>query len=197
MSINAAPPAWAEAILRAVLTRANVETVSGDLLEEYREAVYPSRGPAAADRWYVMQVAGFAIRSVGVWGALFGLSFLSRTALDWFVPTSDFANRSVFSSTVGIALLLLGGFWSAWRSGSVAAGTLAGTLAATLGAAISLTGAASMLVLVHDPQTMRAIDASGGLPEVFTLPLMLVLPGLVLGTVGGVLGAMARRIPAH
>ena len=50
MSTDAAPPAWAEAILRAVLTRANVETVSGDLLEEYREAVYPSRGPAAADR---------------------------------------------------------------------------------------------------------------------------------------------------
>jgi hypothetical protein len=197
MSTDATPPAWAEAILRAVLKREDVETVSGDLLEEYREAVYPSRGGAGADLWYVTQVAGFAIRSVGIWGALFGVAFLLRTALDWFVPTSDFALRSLMSTGAGTAVLLTAGFWSAWRSGSLAAGLLAGGLAAAIGAAISMVGAATMLAILHDPQTMQAIDGSGGLAEVFTLPMMMVLPGLILGTVGGALGAAARRIPIH
>ena len=33
------PPRWAEAVLRALLGRDDAETVSGDLIEEYRESV--------------------------------------------------------------------------------------------------------------------------------------------------------------
>jgi hypothetical protein len=38
------------------------ESVSGDLLEEYRETIVPTLGPAA-DRWYVRQVASFLLRA--------------------------------------------------------------------------------------------------------------------------------------
>ncbi len=191
MTTDAAPPVWAETILRAVLKRADFESVSGDLLEEYRETVYPGRGKDAADRWYIAQVSGFALRSVAVWGALFGIAGIARTALDWFVPTNDFSVRSAISTYLGISLLLLTGFWFAWRSGSVAAGTLAGILATVIGALIDIGGAAFMLAVFHDPQTMSAIHGSGGLAEVFTLPIVMVLPGLMLGTLGGVLGAAA------
>ena len=193
MSTDATPPVWAEALLRAVVTRRDFDSVSGDLLEEYRDTVYPARGPQGADTWYVVQVFGFAMRSVGVWGALFGLAEVARTALDWFVPTHDFAVRSAISTYVGIALLLATGFWSAWRSGSLASGPVSATLAVIIGEIISDAGAAGMLAFFHDPRTMRAVEASGGLGEVFTLPIMLVLPALILGTLGGALGAVAHR----
>lgn len=192
MNTDATPPAWAEMILRAVVNRRDFDSVSGDLLEEYRDTVYPARGRAAADRWYVVEVSGFVMRSVGVWGALFGGAFLARTALDWFVPTQDFSVRSAISTYVGMSLLLVTGFWSAWRSGSSAAGTFSATAAAIIGAMVSIGGAAGMLVMFHDQQTLAAIEGSGGLGEVFTSPLMMVVPALVLGTLGGALGAAAN-----
>ena len=54
------PPAWGEAVLRALLPPRNRETVSGDLLEEYVEAILPSRGVLRAKLWYMRQVASFA-----------------------------------------------------------------------------------------------------------------------------------------
>jgi hypothetical protein len=192
MSTDVTPPMWAESILRAVLKRTDFDSVSGDLLEEYRESVYPASGRDAADRWYLVQVFGFAMRSVGVWGGLFGTAFVARTALDWFVPTQDFSVRSSISTDVGVGLLLFTGFWFAWRSGSMASGTLTATLAAIIGALISIVGVAGMLAVFHDQQTLAAIDGSGGLGEVFTLPIMMVIPALILGTLGGALGAAAN-----
>jgi hypothetical protein len=193
MSTNATPPAWAEAALRLVLKRTDFEAVSGDLLEEYRDRIYPARGQAQADVWYVIQVTGYWIRSVGVWGALFGLAAVARTALDWFVPTQDFAVRSAVSTSVGVGLLLVAGFWSAWRSGSFGAGPVAAALTAVIGAFISIAGAAGLLAVFHDSQTMSAIGGSGGLGEAFTLPVMMIVPGLILGTIGGALGAAANK----
>jgi len=192
MSTNATPPAWAEAVLRLALKGADFDAISGDLLEEYRDRIYPARGQERADSWYAWQVLGYAMRSVGIWGALIGVAVVARTALDWFVPTQDFSLRSSISTYVGVGLLLVTGFWSAWRSGSFASGPLAAALAAVIGAIISAAGAASMLAAFHDSQTMSAIEGSGGLGEVFTLPLMMVVPGLILGTIGGALGAAAN-----
>ena len=193
MSADATPPVWAESILRVVLKRTDFDSVSGDLLEEYREVVYPARGRDGADRWYVAQVVGFGMRSFAVWGVLFGAAAVARGALDQFVPTQDFALRSAVSTYVGVGILLVTGFWSAWRSGSFAAGTLAGVVAATVGAVISISGSTVMLALFHDPQTLAAIDASGGLGEAFTLPITMIVPGLILGTLGGAMGAAANR----
>jgi hypothetical protein len=191
MSIDATPPLWAETILRAVLKRSDFDTVSGDLLEEYRDTVYPARGRDAADRWYVVQVLGFVMRTVGVWGVLFGGAFLARTALDWFVPTQDFSVRAAISTYVGMSVLLTAGFWSAWRSGSSVSGAFSAIVAAVIGAIVSMVGAAGMLAVFHDQQTLAAIEGSGGLGEVFTMPIMMVIPALILGTLGGALGAAA------
>jgi hypothetical protein len=193
MSTNATPPAWAEDVLRLVLRHADFDAVSGDLLEEYRDRVHPARGQQRADSWYVRQVLGFAIRSVGAGGALFGTAIVVRTALDWFVPTQDFSVRSSISTYVGVGLLLVTGFWSAWRSGSFASGPLAAALATVIGAFISIAGAAGMLAIFHDAQTMSAIEGSGGLGEVFTMPIMMVVLALILGTIGGALGAAAKK----
>lgn len=192
MTTNATPPQWAEAILRAVLKRRDFDSVAGDLLEEYRDAVHPARGREGADRWYVAEVLGFAIRSFGVWGVLFGGAFVAREALDRLIPTQDFVVRSSVSTYLGISILLFTGFWSAWRSGSFVAGPLAGVTATIVGAVISISGSLVMLAAFHDPQTLAAIERSGGLSEAFTLPITMVIPGFILGALGGALGAAAR-----
>ena len=44
------PPEWAEALLRLLLKPEDRESVSGDLLEEYRQSVVPERGRGADAR---------------------------------------------------------------------------------------------------------------------------------------------------
>src|SRR5262245_365413 len=88
------PPRWAEAILRLALDRESRESVSGDLLEEYREAIHPRRGRLGADLWYLRQVAGFLWRVTWVWAVLFSVTFTARLACDVLIPTDDFHARS-------------------------------------------------------------------------------------------------------
>jgi uncharacterized protein (TIGR03435 family) len=57
------PPRWAEATLRMCLPSDQAETESGDLLEAYRDSIYPARGRWRADLWFVRQVAGYMLRS--------------------------------------------------------------------------------------------------------------------------------------
>jgi hypothetical protein len=87
--------------------------------------------------------------------------------------------------------MLTGGFWFAWRAGLLVAGTLAGAIIGLLGGAISLAGSAALLAIWHDPRTMAAIRNSGGFAEVEPF---LVVPGLLLGTVGGLVGSGLSRI---
>jgi hypothetical protein len=194
MSTSTTPPAWAEALLRAVLKPNDVDSVSGDLLEEYRESIHPIRGHRRADLWYVTQVFSFVAPGARLGGALFGAAFVARDALDWFAPPLDFHARATVSTELGVGILLGTGFWAAWRAGSFVAGIIGGVAAAVIGAGISIVGAAALLAVWHDPQTMAAIRGSGGLGEVFTLPVMMVLPGLLLGAIGGIVGAAGKRL---
>ena len=61
-----------------------------------------------------------------------------------------------------------------------------------LGSLLSTVGALILFAVWHDPATMQAIDGSGGLGEVFFLPVMLIIPGTLLGTIGGVAGTAAH-----
>src|SRR6516162_6038714 len=57
------PPEVAEMILRGLLPLDMCETVSGDLLEEYRESRVPAVGGFRADVWYWRQVGGMWLRA--------------------------------------------------------------------------------------------------------------------------------------
>jgi hypothetical protein len=107
------------------------------------------------------------------------------------VPPADFLVRSRVSTAIAAGLMLSGGFWFAWRSGLLAAGTLAGAIIGLVGGAISLAGSAALLAVWHDAQTMAAIRHSGGFAEVEPF---LVVPGLLLGTIGGLAGSGLSRI---
>jgi hypothetical protein len=51
------PPRWAEAILHRWLAARDRYTITGDLLEEYREEILPERGGFRAALWYWWQTA--------------------------------------------------------------------------------------------------------------------------------------------
>ena len=63
------PPRWAERFLRWVLNPADRDTITGDLLEEYRETIVPTLGVSAARRWYLKHALSlvFAPRLAGQW----------------------------------------------------------------------------------------------------------------------------------
>ena len=188
------PPSWAEALLRVILKPSDRDSVSGDLLEEYRDTIHPTRGQSAADSWYLTQVFAFMFRSARTSAMLLAAAFIARTALDWLAPPAEFHVRSAISTCLGIGILFATGLWASMRAGSLFAGTIAGVAATVFGALVSVVGAASLLAVWHDPATMAAIRASGGLGEVFELPIIMILPGAVLGTIGGMAGAAIMRL---
>lgn len=52
--------------MRTCLNTQEAETESGDLLEAYRDSIYPLRGRLGADLWYVRQVVGYVLRARGM-----------------------------------------------------------------------------------------------------------------------------------
>lgn len=74
---EARPPLWAEFFLRLLLGARDRDTVSGDLLEEYREAILPTQGRLRAGVWYLRQVSSLMthlnmslLRATGIAGAV-------------------------------------------------------------------------------------------------------------------------------
>ena len=190
---SARPPRFADAVLRLLLPPHDRDAVSGDLLEEYRESIYPVRGRVRADVWFGTQVLGFLWRDNRLWAALLGGALVTRTALDWLVPTVNLQSRSTITTVLVIGILLCAGFSAAWRSNSPWTGLFAGIMSVFIAAIISMVGATGLLVFYHDRQAFAAIHASGGLGEVFILPMTLVGPGALLGAVGGAFGYAVRQ----
>jgi hypothetical protein len=185
---NARPPRWAESLLRLLLKPEDRESVSGDLLEEYRETIVPTLG-SAADRWYVRQVASFLLRVSWIWGGILGVALVIRYLLDTLAPPTDYFLRATILTYTIMAACLLTGFSTAWRGRSMRAGILISFSAATIGALISIAGTGVMLAIWHDPATLDAWRRSGGLDEAFIdVPLKLVAIGATLGFGGALFG---------
>jgi len=192
--VQAAPPRWAEWLLRLTLKRTDRESVSGDLLEEYRDTVIPARGQTAADVWYLRQVAGFMWRATWVWAVLFSGAFVIRQAVDFFIPTHEFYVRSLWTTYTAIALLAATSFWSAWRSGSFVAGIVITIVMTQIAAVLSVAGVTLLLTIWHDPATLKAAADSGGIEEAYVMPFIMSVPALIVGTLAGAIGGVGRRI---
>lgn len=136
---SAGPPRWAEAWLRSLLPPRDRETVTGDLLEEYRENIRPRYSAMASDLWYQLAI----------------------------------------------------GFVTAWRTRSASAGGFGTLTSLTFVAVLSAIANALMLTFWHEPQTLAAIERSGGLVEVFALPFLIIGPGTLDGWIGATLAEWA------
>ncbi len=178
------PPGWAEEILRMILPPVHRETVSGDLLELYRDDEYQMR-QLDRDVWYVTEVARLVWLQNRLWIGVLSISMLARTAVDWFVPTDDFYSRSLWSTMLGIGVTMFVGFISGWRARSVVAAAFAAFATFAAAASFHTIGALVLIGGWHGPDTLAAIRQSGGLAEALTLPMMLCFPGAALGAVAG------------
>ncbi len=73
-----APPRWLERILLWCLPARDRETISGDLLEEYREVQAPDLGAMRANVWYLRQSISFlSVRCFGGPPMKAGLTWMS------------------------------------------------------------------------------------------------------------------------
>ena len=194
MTTQPSPPPIAETFLRLFLSPRDRESVSGDLLEEYRESIHPSRGQAGADAWYFYQVLSFFVRSNAAPALMLLVALIGRTAFDWIVPTANFSTRATVSTVTAATILSVAGFLAAWRSQRASAGMVAGVVIPLVIFPFVIVGMSLLLAFNHDPKSMAAISASGGLSEAFTFPLMLAIPGAILGTLGGLLARGVNRL---
>lgn len=127
------PPAVAQAILRALLPVDSIETVSGDVLEEYRDARIPARGQLRADLWYWRQVAGIWLRAYWWLVVPVVLLFVGRDIFNTFRAPSGASYldslpglvRAPMSPPVGVAFFALAGAYGSWRTGRWAGGFVA------------------------------------------------------------------------
>ena len=167
-------------------------SVSGDLVEEYREAIVPALG-SAADRWYVRQVASFVFRASWTWGAILGAALVIRYLLDTLVPPADYLMRARILTYTVMTACALPGFHTAWRARSLPAGILISVSAATIGAFLSIIGTAVMLIIWHDAATLDAWRRSGGFDEaLIDVMLKLLAIGATLGFASAVCAEVWR-----
>jgi hypothetical protein len=194
---SAAPPAWAQSLLRLLLTPAKEAGVAGDLLEEYHEAVMPERGTLRADAWYIRQVAGFLWRMAGPIGALVAAQVLARDLLDTFAPPADYHLRSALSTYGAVATYLIAGLYGGYRTGRARTGTLVAAVSHAFGQAVSIAVfAVIFFVLVRkQPSMLIEFERTGGWGEGLGLPVVLFPFVVILGTVGGVVGKHLGRMP--
>jgi len=186
----AKPPRWAVAILPLLLRSAEAETVAGDLIEEYRDTVYPAAGGWRADLWFVRQVAGFAWRAAAPWGLALAAAISVRFAFDTFAPPASYAARSFVTTWSAILLYLLAAARASRRTGRAATGTLVALGAHAIGWTVNaaVTAAIFFGVIRNEPAMRSLFQQTGGWGEQWFLPLMLLPFVLVLGSIGGVVG---------
>ena len=192
------PPQWAEALLTAVLPVRDRESVPGDLLEEYRESIAPQRGQAAANRWYVRQLAGLVLRQQTAWALIVAVTVVCRAAFDAFVPTHDFTVRALVSTYLAVNIWLSAGFVCGWRTASLRGALVGGGITAVLACLFVYAGTAAFLAAIllsgNDAAWASIQNSGGGASEMFVLPVVTVLPSTVLATIGGAAVLLTRRV---
>jgi hypothetical protein len=102
---------WGDVALRVVVRRRDRETISGDLLEQYREEIQPTRSALAARVWYARQVLSF-IHPVA-WGLLIGIAAGVLQLLNT-------ARYPLADDTAPIMLAILGTMMLLWMCVSIA-----------------------------------------------------------------------------
>lgn len=118
------PPAIPRALLDLLLPLDARESVSGDLLEEYREARLPAFGRVRADLWYWRQVAGIWLRSYRWFVAPVVLLLVAHDIFNVFRDPSGASYldglpnlvRLPLSPIVAVCVFALAAVYGSWRT---------------------------------------------------------------------------------
>jgi hypothetical protein len=163
------------------------QTESGDLLEAYRDSVYPARGRGRADLWFVRQVAGYVVRSSAGWGVLFGLLWVIGP-FRMLVHMDGFAD---LEQKVIATMVFLLAARRAWRSEQIRAGILWALSAAVVGSLIWIFGA-----VIQAARWDLSIGWIRSLRQNLDWSVFVMIPALSLtgALILGTLGASAGRL---
>ena len=177
------PPRWAYALLQSLLRPSDAESIPGDLLEEYREVKYPSRGHLRADAWYVRQVLSILWRVV--WPFVVAIAALRILSF----PLPRGWNPSLVPAP-GVSLLdglvfLWAGYYGSQRTGRVGTGILVAIVTSLLGFTVFCVCAA-----ITTPNILLAPFEK---PFIFVIVGTLMAIALGFGIAAGTAGAAAGR----
>ena len=198
-----APPSWAQELLTWLVPLSSEESIPEDLLEEYREAVRPSRGQWRANLWYFEQVAGFWCRLAWMFVALNAAALILRTIFDTFAPPGvaphSYQLRSSLSTYAAVGTFLLAGCYAGYRMRRANSGTLAAFTASAVGHALALGFQVVLFytVIRHDPTTLHVFYATGGWGEAIGMPVIISVVVAPLGLLGGFCGEYISRLPSR
>jgi hypothetical protein len=193
------PPILARMLLETVLPLETEESVSGDLIEEYRHRLLSGSSHRPATVWYVKQVAGIVWRAIWMFTFLTAAAVVLRSIVDTFVPVVPgphaYQLRSSLTTWSAVAIYLSSGFFTAVKTGKISAGVLVALASHVAGFLIAIVAAAGLFfaVTVRDPAALQEFQMTGGWGEAWSVPLMLVPIVLVLGLIGGYCGRLVRR----
>jgi hypothetical protein len=188
------PPRWAEAMLRMFLRADEAETESGDLLEAYRDSIYPVRGRRRADLWFVRQVGSYLVRATAGWGVLFGLLWVVAP-FRMLLAQRDWLGADIEQKVIATAVFLLAAR-RAWRSQQVRAGILLAIGIAIAGSVIWILGA-----VVQAARWDLAIGPIESLrrnlewwPIFIMIPALSITAGAIVGTAGAGAAGLLRLV---
>jgi hypothetical protein len=194
-SASIRPPRWAEALLHVLLAADEAETVSGDLIEEYRETVYPSRGRWRADLWFVRQVSSFAWRGNLIWGVLLALGFLVHPTVmlgiwqprGWPPRPSWQPNGIVLELAVMVITVFLLAARSAWRTGHVRSGMIVAVSVGVVGSVVFFAGSIFEIAFL-----LRGGNVLQARKLLIMIPYVTLSLAVLFGTAGALIGKVLR-----
>jgi hypothetical protein len=187
------PPRWAEALLRSLLRPSDRESISGDLLEEYREVRRPALGGRRANAWYVKHVLSVFWRLLWPFAtAMIALHELTRLV--------ELPNVALFQapgvSAQDATLCFLAGYYASQRTGLIRTGAI---LAAALNALV--VAMVFVMLAINTPTLVLLLFRSPGYIFFPSVYLLIGLGfGIAVGSIGGVVGRwlpLTTRGPAR
>lgn len=156
------------------------ESISGDLLEEYRAARHPALRGLRADAWYIKNALSLVLRLTWPFVFAVGAAALLPFAIQMKFSPLPAPAISLFHCTV----YLWAGYQGSRRTRLIKTGTLSGAATSFFALAFTLT-----FFAIETPGLLRAPFSN---PFIFiimsTLLLMALVCGILMGTIGGYFG---------
>ncbi len=189
------PPRWAEAMLRSLLRPSDRESISGDLLEEYRAARRPALGALGAAAWYLKHVVSVlwhlilpcALTLAAITLVSLIVNRSSREAYVWYGSLVQAPGLSL----VHALIYLWAGYHGSQRTRLIKTGMLAAAATSFVGFTVLFTAAA-----ISDPALILAPFSQPFILVILSTLLLLALSyGVLVGAVGGVIGRWVAPAP--
>jgi hypothetical protein len=177
------PPRWAEALLRSLLRPSDRESISGDLLEEYRAVRHPVLGAFWATAWYVQQSLSVLWRLM--WPGLLALTGVTLLSLKVKALGYPSLVPAPLVSLEDALVYLWVGYYASRRTGLIRTGAIVAGATSFIGFTFLFTS-----VAITNPGLLAA---PFGKPFIFVILSVMTLLALGVGVVAGILGSVIGK----